>query len=64
MSEENARELLQEVTDLLMEKGCTVSKPAMLDLAIYILERERKAVASLEIIPLTKDEEVYKRGEE
>lgn len=60
MSDENAKRLLEEVTDLLMAKGCTVNKPAMLDLAIYIVEREKKAVASLEIIPLTKDQ----RGEE
>lgn len=42
-----AKKLVQEVTDLLIEKGCSVTKSAMLDLAIYILEREKKAIKEL-----------------
>ena len=48
MKDKNARKLLEEVTDLLLEKGCTVNKPAMLDLAIYIIEREKLAIAELD----------------
>jgi hypothetical protein len=47
MDNEHADTLVQEITDLLMEKGCTVNLPAMLDLAIYIIERERKAMQSI-----------------
>ena len=46
MKDKNARKLLEEVTNLLLEKGCTVNKPAMLDLAIYIIEREKLAAIS------------------
>ena len=44
----DAEKLVQEVTDLLMSKGCAVTKPAMLDLAIYILEREKKVITDLQ----------------
>lgn len=42
-----AEKLVKEVTDLLIEKGCSINKPAMYDLAIYILEREKKVIQSL-----------------
>lgn len=43
----NEEKLIQEITDLLMDKGCTVNRPAMIELAIYIIEREKKAIQSL-----------------
>lgn len=43
----NADELIQEITDLLIDKGCTINKSAVLDLAIYIMEREKKVIQSL-----------------
>lgn len=47
MNNEHAETLVQEVTDLLMEKGCTINLPAMIDLAIFIIEREKKAIEAL-----------------
>ena len=37
----NAEKLVNEVTALLMENGCTINKSAMYELAIYIIEREK-----------------------
>ena len=37
----DAETLVNDVTKLLMDKGCTVNKPAMIELALYIAERER-----------------------
>ena len=48
----DAETLVQEVTDLLMEKGCAVTRPAMLDLAIYILEREKLAIQKMMPTPI------------
>lgn len=48
--------IVQEVTDLLMENGCTINRPAMLSLAIYVLEREKKAIQSLKFDPPLKEE--------
>ena len=39
--EENAEKLVNEVTALLMENGCTINKSAMYELAIYIIERDK-----------------------
>lgn len=50
---EQDKTLVQEVTDLLMDKGCTINYPAMLELAIFIIEREKLAIKSLEIIPIS-----------
>ena len=61
----DAETLVQEVTDLLMGKGCAVTRPAMLELAIYILEREKLAAMST-ISSLSNQviEDSSKRGEE
>lgn len=48
--------IVQEVTDLLMENGCTINRPAMLSLAIYVIEREKKAIQSLQFAPPLKEE--------
>lgn len=48
----DADTLVQEVTNLLMEKGCAVTRPAMLELAIYIIKREKKAMQKMMPTPI------------
>lgn len=44
---EEADTIVQEVTDLLFSKGCTINRPAMLELGIYIVGREKLALDKL-----------------
>ena len=41
------KKLVQELTDLCLENGMTISSPAILKLAIYVIEREKLAIKSL-----------------
>ena len=41
---DNANKIVQELTDLLLDNDCTINRPAMLKLAIYILEREKTVI--------------------
>ena len=50
--EENAEKLVNEVTALLMENGCTINKSAMYELAIYIIEREEAVLETMKLEPL------------
>lgn len=43
----NADRLINELTDLLIENGCTVNKPAVIELAMYVIKREQQVVKDL-----------------
>lgn len=44
MGKKEADEIVQEIKDLLIENGCTVSERAIYDLAIYVVRREQAAI--------------------
>ena len=49
--DKNAEKLVNEITALLMNNGCTVNKPAMYELAIYITEREKAVLENMTLQP-------------
>lgn len=42
--------LVEELTELLMENGCSVNKVAMIKLAIHIVDREIRVLKNVENI--------------
>ena len=46
---DQANELVEEVTDLLMDNGCAITKAAMIELAIFIVKREKAAIESVRV---------------
>jgi hypothetical protein len=58
MNDAEADMLLKEVTDLLIQNRCIVNKPAMVELTIYIIEREKKVLTSImdTIVPIAGGE--------
>lgn len=42
-----AEKLIQEITDIIINNNCKITDKAVLDLAIYMLEREKKVIQSL-----------------
>lgn len=48
--EVNAEKLVNEVTALLMNNGCTINQPAMYELAIYIMKREKAMLETMKFM--------------
>lgn len=42
-----ADKLVQEITDIILDNNCNITNKAVLDLAIYVLEREKKVIQNL-----------------
>jgi len=43
----DAETLIQDITNILIENGCGTPRLVILELAIYILERDKKVLQSL-----------------
>ena len=43
----DAEKLVQEITDIIIDNNCNITNKAVLDLAIYVLEREKKVIQNL-----------------
>ena len=51
----NAEKIVQEVRHVLAKNGWLLDDKVVLDLAIYVIGREKQAIKSLEIIPLNTE---------
>ena len=42
-----ADKLVKEITDIIIKNNCNITNKAVFDLAIYIIEREKKVIQNL-----------------